>query len=850
MTDDPIHPPAVPGGRLDLARCDEAPAVLRALLEDTADALFAVDTEGTIVFANGQASELFGYAPDELVGQSVDLLIPADARPGHATHIRRFMNRSEARLMGSGREFSALHADGSLIPVEIGLTPFEAAGKQLVMAAVRDIRNRRALEEAFQLSESRSDEVQRIAKIGNWDWNIPANELWWSDEIYRMFGAEPRSFGCTYEAFLAFVHPDDRSKVSDAVDLALSEKKPYSIRHRIVLKDGTQKVVHEKGEVVLAEDGSICRMVGTVQDVTDYKRIEEEVFRSEASLREAERLAKVGCWEWDITEGNEWWSDGLYAILETDRSSCRASFDDFLARVHPEDRERLVNGKNSTFDTLPLTESSELRLQMPDGREKFVLTRVELRRDEKDRPVGVLGSVHDITERRQAEARVRFLATHDEMTGLPNRLMFNELLDHAVSSAQRYGLRGAVLFIDLNDFKYINDSMGHAAGDDLLRAVGKRLTKVIRHSDCAARLGGDEFCVLAGRISDEHDASALAEKCFAAISEPVEILGRELRPRASIGITVFPDDGVDSQTLMKAADSAMYAAKTDRQHRYRFYSRELTEKAERRMALEHDLRRSLNGGDFLLHYQPQIDLVSGRMTSVEALLRWNHPVRGMVPPGEFIDIAEKTGLIEELGEWALATACRDAKRWNRGRDRPIRVAVNVSSQHFRDGRIERSVARTLEQTGLDPDQLEIEVTETVMQASDENITTFRRLQELGVHIAIDDFGTGYSCLGSLRQLPIDTLKIDQSFIHDLVQSPELPAIIGTIIAMGRAMNLKVIAEGVETLAQTQYLYALDCEMAQGFFFSKPVPSDRIVELLDFDFTDGIDAGPALRTSFI
>ncbi len=365
--------------------------------------------------------------------------------------------------------------------------------------------------------------------------------------------------------------------------------------------------------------------------------------------------------------------------------------------------------------------------------------------------------------------------------------------------------------------------------------VAARLQGILRDIDFSARLGGDEFCVLLEDIGNGYSTAGVARKCLNVIAEPVVIAGRELQPRASIGITLFPDDGQDPETLLQNADSAMYAAKQAGSHRFAFYTPQLTIDAERRMTLEHELRRSIKLGEFVLHYQPQIALSTGRLVSVEALVRWQHPQRGLIAPGEFIEVAERIGLIEELGEWVLHTACEQARRWNESSAEPIRVAVNISSLHFREGRIVDSVAATLEETGIAPGLLEIEVTESTIQTSEDIIDTFERLRELGVHIAIDDFGTGYSCLDSLRQLPIDTLKVDRHFTRDLLENTGNSAIVGTIIGMGRAMNLGVVAEGVETVEQVQYLHALGCDMAQGYFFSRPVPAEEIAGILTRSF---------------
>jgi len=436
----------------------------------------------------------------------------------------------------------------------------------------------------------------------------------------------------------------------------------------------------------------------------------------------------------------------------------------------------------------------------------------------------------DITRIKESEEHIRKLAYHDDVTGLANRVDCHQQIDLTIKAAQLCGQRFALLFLDLDGFKDINDSLGHKAGDKLLQIIGTRLQSVLGETAFIARQGGDEFCVLIENITDGYLVAQMAEECLEAITKPVVISARELRPRASIGITLFPEDGQDREQLLQAADSAMYAAKHAGKHRYSFYTPELTAKAEERLSLEHDLRRSIGTDEFKLHYQPQIALASGKMVGVEALIRWHHPERGFIQPDQFIEIAERIGLISKLGEWVLLTACKQIKTWHQMGASNLRMAINISGTQFQDEHFAGTVRDALNITGVEPAALELEITEGVMQTTEKSIATFKCLKELGIGIAIDDFGTGYSCLSSLKQLPIDCLKVDRTFLHGLLENPDDSVIIATIIGMGHALGLSVVAEGVETQEQVQYLYGIGCDLVQGYYFSKPVTADQIPAL--------------------
>jgi diguanylate cyclase (GGDEF)-like protein len=436
-----------------------------------------------------------------------------------------------------------------------------------------------------------------------------------------------------------------------------------------------------------------------------------------------------------------------------------------------------------------------------------------------------------------AAKRAEYLAYYDGLTTRPNRNMFSKLLNQAIRLARRDRKQLAVLFVDLDRFKNINDTLGHDAGDLLLQEVGKRLRGCLRESDTVARLGGDEFVVLLPALDDAADVEVVAHKILAATSKSFVALGQEVRVTASVGVSTYPKDGDDEQSLMKNADIAMYQAKEDGKNNFRFYSAEMNTNSFERLALESSLRRALEHGEFQLHYQPKIDARSGRIAGIEALLRWQHPELGMVAPMKFIPIAEETGLIVAIGKWVLETGCTQNVAWQRKGLPRLRMAVNLSRRQFSDEGLLRNLTSILEDTGMSPDLLELEITEsTLMHDIDKAMCTLKAFRNMGIHVAIDNFGAGYLSLSNVRQFSVDTVKIDGSFIRDLSNHAENAAIVEAIIAMGRTLSLTVVAEGVETKAQADFLRERACDEFQGFHFSKAVTADRFAELLEAQTT--------------
>lgn len=502
--------------------------------------------------------------------------------------------------------------------------------------------------------------------------------------------------------------------------------------------------------------------------------------------------------------------------------------------THPDDIEQV---KLAFDDAIArgFNQEIEYRIVVKNGQTLWVNERINIVKN-SDGDVGLLrGLISDIQRRKEYEAQLAYMATYDELTGLPNRNYFERRLRESMVHSKRMGTHLAIMFLDLDGFKDINDSLGHAAGDQLIKTIGQRIKGTLREQEFAARFGGDEFCIVVMDITEDYVVAHVASRCLKVLEKSTSIVGQEIFPRASIGIAMFPQDGETPELLLQCADNAMYAAKSAGKHQFAFYDIEMTSLAEGRLALENDLRLALKRQEFELYYQPQIGLNSGKLVAVEALIRWHHPVRGIVAPDEFISVTEKIGLIVPLSEWVLNQACRQIAEWRRSSVDVGCVAINISGAYFCHSTLPDAVVQAIRITGIEARDLELEITESVVQTSAETIDNFDKIKQIGIKISIDDFGTGYSSLGSLTQLPIDSLKIDKAFIRNMLTDTNYSTIVGTIVAMSRALGFTVVAEGVETRDQVTYLQGIGCGIVQGYYFSKPVPADQIPKLAATDF---------------
>ena len=556
-------------------------------------------------------------------------------------------------------------------------------------------------------------------------------------------------------------------------------------------------------------------------------RTMEALAASQTKLVEAQRIAGLTTWEWDIEKGIVSWTDA--AFHELGLAEKESSIDVFWNLVHPDDRQVVRLAFIAALKAQKAL-NHDYRVILPNGAIKHFHGQSQTQYGADGRAIYMIGSAQDITERKRMEDEVRKLALYDSLTGLPNRVLFREELDRALLRAQRNASLIGVLFLDLDNFKRVNDSLGHENGDRLLREIATRIRQCARGDEVVARFGGDEFTMFTGPLKNADDVSKVAQRIVNSLAEPIQLEAQELYASTSIGISIFPTDACETGDLIKNADTAMYAAKGVGRNCFRFYDRSMNESTLAKLEFEGAMRRGLARGEFILHYQPRIDTRTDSVVGCEALIRWNHPDRGFIAPLEFIGIAEESGFIISIGKWVVEQVCWRQRAWRDMGMPRIPISVNLSALHFARPEIVTDICEVLTRHGLDGHDLELEVTETVfLQDTEASATILRDLSSLGIKLVIDDFGVGFSSLNYLQRLPVSTLKIDRSFVRDTATNPRNAAITKAIVAMAKSLELNVVAEGVETDEEKGFLMRIGCYEMQGFLFGRPMPEGEFAE---------------------
>ena len=780
-----------------------------------ADVLFVCDADGHIQFANRAAETLLGYDQRDFLGRSMEDFLMRDDR--FSRSFRRFSIRNAEHVF--------LAKNKERIDMMLSIAPVvhqgEPAGAVIIARDMREKKkSEREIRKAVSLLHSTLDSTaDGILVIGDNGRILTHNrrflDMWHiADDLIE--SGDDRLVMMSVLDQLA--DPDEFLRVIDALYAEPSAESFTNIDFR----DGRRFERYSIGRQI---EGVGTIRVWSFRDVTAR-------FAAEAAMRESELRYRL------LFEQNA--AGVCVATIDGEVRDCNDTFATMcgysraemlglnLVTLHERqhEREELI----AMLRDARSLNSIEVELRRRDGNRLWVLQNLILVGSGDD---AVIHSTFvDISDRKRAEEQIEFHAYHDVLTGLPNRKLFTDRLTLSLTRSRRSGRSLAVMFIDLDHFKTINDTLGHTAGDELLLEMSHRLKHCIRDDDTVARLGGDEFTIILSELRHPEDAANVAQKVLDAVQQPLSIVGMPIEVTASIGIALYPNDGADPESLLRNADSAMYRAKESGRSNYQLCTEEMKSRAMERLSLESRLRKAMHDDQLLLQYQPQISLVTGRVIGAEALVRWNDPERGLVPPSAFIPFAEESRLIVPLGEWVLRTACKQTKEWQQQKSGPSRIAVNLSARQFQQHDLVDMVSRVLKDVSLDPSALELEITETTaMQNGEVTVEVLRALRAIGVAISIDDFGTGYSSLNYLRRFPINAVKIDREFVRDIATDEGDAAIVSAVIGMARNLGLRVVAEGVETIEQYAFLQNRQCDEAQGYFFSHPMHAAAMTSTL-------------------
>ena len=801
----------------------------RTILEEMNDGYFEVDLTGKYTFITETNARLLATTPEKLLGKdSSEYMVKEDIPLVRGAFNKIYKTGKPERNI----TYRALHKDGTIGIAELSGFPRKDEKGNIIgfRGIARDITERKQMEEALRQSEEKYRNILYSIQEGYFELDLAGNYTFVNDANCRLLGySRDEIIGMNSRQHMPY--EDNYKKASQAyTKLFLTGKPIESMEIFSVKKDGTPVIYETSVTLIKDAQGKAIGFRGVSRDITERKQMEEQIRQSEERYRTIIEQMEDGYFETDLS--------GRFTFVND--AECRNtgySCEEIIGKksslfVDEKTYKELFNLFSNIYQTGKPIKSYDLALFKKDGTRTYNEISVNLIRNAQGESVGFRGIARDVTERKRQEEQIQYLATHDGLTGLPNRTLFGQLLNHAIQAAKRYNRKLAVFFIDLDRFKIINDTLGHEAGDQLLQEIAVRFRQTLRATDVVARLGGDEFVAMIEEINDAGQAITVAHKLLAEAMKPVSIMSQECRVTASIGICIYPKDGDDEQTLMKNADIAMYSAKEAGKNNFQLYSSDIKPQSVERLSIETQLRFALERNELALVYQAKLDFKTGTITGVEALLRWNNPKLGQVTPMQFIPVAEETSLIIPIGRWVLRTACMQNVAWQKEGLPPVCMAVNLSLRQLVDENLIEDIEKALKDSGMAPELLELEITESmVMHNPGRMISVLTQIKKLGVRLAIDDFGTGYSSLAQIKHFPVDTLKVDRSFIRNIPENTEDKAITEVIIAMGKTLSLTVVAEGVETEEQLEFLRQRSCDEIQGFYFSKPIPPDEFARLL-------------------
>jgi diguanylate cyclase (GGDEF)-like protein/PAS domain S-box-containing protein len=794
----------------------------RSLFENGPIPMWAYDRE-TLRFlvVNNAAVEQYGYSRSEFLQMTLKDLRPVEEVP----RLLEFIQQREYPEKTWG-EWTHRKKDGTLVDVEVYGTKVVIGGRPADVAILHDVTEQRKLQAAITKESAQLRLV--MSQLPAYVWTTDRTPVYTS---YEGSGAPLFDYALTDMV--------GRSVLVTANEKCQSEE--VLRRYRAVLSGRTMRyeyVTNSKTfecQLQPLRDGSgkVTGTIGVAIEVTERKRMDDALNRQEAVIAASEQLAHLGSWEYYPATDVAIWSKELYEIMDHPRSDNGLKGASFWEHVHPDDLYAVQRAFAQSVANCSIFRI-EHRIVRQDGSVRWLHSTGEPLCDAEGKLLRIFGSALDVTERKQAEDRLEYILLHDPLTELPNRLSAERFIELTIVDATHRNRSLAVLTVNIDRFKTINDGLGHAAGDQLLIAMPERLRACIRAGDLIARLSGDTFIVVLSDVEDESEAADFADRILHRASDPLVIAGQKLTVTVSVGVSLCPRDGASASVLIEGAEAAMFRAKELGRNRVQSCGADQQALAVERLSLEQDLRLALERKEFALWYQPIVSFKTGTIIAAEALLRWQHPKRGLVQPGGFIPLAEETGLIIPIGDRALYSACCQVASWRAQGFENLYVTVNVSKVQLRNRHIVESVRRVLDVTGVEPSALMLEITEGGIMSDPNAADTLEALKSIGVGLSIDDFGTGYSSLAYLKRFPIDTLKIDRAFIKDLTTDPSDAAIATSIVTLGHSLHMTVVAEGVETLEQLTLVRDMGCDAMQGFFYGRPMRVDDFTALLTTD----------------
>ncbi|WP_373002704.1 EAL domain-containing protein [Sulfurimonas sp.] len=783
--------------------------------------IFVKDINSTYLFVNTTYAKLVGEDANSIIGKNDLDFFPKEIADKY---------RDDDSLVIQNEQvidtIEPILIDGEYRTIRTVKKPLYSNGDVIaVLGIFWDITDFNEEKENLKKLEYGLNKAQELANIGHWELNLATNDLFWSDEVYRIFGLQPQEFGATYEAFLEYIHPDDVDLVNRSYTDSVAGKRGYHVTHRIVRKNGEIGFVEERCEHEFDIEGNVTRSIGTVHDITKQKiaqnelMLASEVFSkmsdgvvitdaNQKIIKVNEAFTKITGYTTEELEGNtpKAFSSGWH-----DEAFYQKMWDDI--NHHGQWNGEIIDRKkNSERYT---AEMHIIALHNDEG----TLT-------------NYISITNDISKKKEQEKLIHNLAYFDALTELPNRVLFEERVVSRMPFTKRNDKKMALIFIDMDNFKNVNDTLGHFMGDIFLIEVANTIKETLREQDTLARLGGDEFTILVEDINSIMDVIPIAEKIIASFKKPIMIEEKEIYTGVSIGVSIYPDDGESYDELVKAADTAMYQVKASGKNNFQFYTQTMNEKITERLFLEDGLRNAVSNNEIFIVYQPKVNLETKKVYGMEALARWKHPELGLVRPDKFIAISEETGQIYNLGLWIAKQALIDTKALHEVGHR-LTVSINVSSKQLEKESFIDDICSLVNEIGIDKSYVELEITEShIMSNIDKALIILKELSSKGFKLSIDDFGTGYSSLSYLKKLPAQTIKIDRSFVLDIDKDEDDRSIVATIIAMASALGKDVIAEGSETQEHIDTLKYLHCNKVQGYFFSKPIEIGEFREFVD------------------